>query len=363
MRRTLVVAMLACLVWSGTVWSAEATAPTADSSAKAEVADEDSEVSAQDREQFNAYQRYQAHLKEQLRTSADPRDWALAAQIFVFPETGDSNDDRDTLMRNAASAAPNDVLVQWWAGNWREHAGNSCSRALPRPEIVAALQAIESDNGAAWLLGLDAALQAKDEAAVDRVLIQIAASKRFDTHFVDTIAAWSKAYETFGMPDWPERTSQDGASPTSASAQRLTLAVAHAVASAPGYYPLTQTCKVTAATTGKQFYRASLCEEAGRQMARVSTTLLDAKIGLALVRLSGREQPQDIEQNHELDWLKSALTAHAATLDFDSYFDDLLHTGNELEAYRRALQRAQLDAHAPAWWQPSLQAPADSADD
>jgi len=363
MRHALFVALLACLGRSAAAWSAQVPASQTDSSASAEVADEESEMSAEDREQFNAYQRYQAHLKEQLRTSSDPRDWALAAQLLVLSEVEDKNDDRDTLMRNAASAAPNDVLVQWWAGNWREHAGNSCSHALPRPEIVAALQAMESDNGAAWMLGLDAALQAKDEAAVDRVLIQIAASKRFDTHFVDTINAWSKAYEKFGMPDWPERTSHDEGSPSSASAQRHVLAVAHAVAHAPAYYPLTRVCKVTAATTGEQFHRASLCEEAGRQMAKVSTTLSNAKIGLAIVRVAGREQAQDIEQNQELDWLQSSLTNHAVALDLEAYFEDLLSTGSELEARRRALQRAQLETQAPAWWQPSLEATTDSEDD
>lgn len=349
MRRAVIVALLAWASCTAIAWSAE-PAPAKDQPDP--MQDWLAKLTPEQREQINAYESFQARLKEQLRTSADPRDWALSTQLHLFFGSDGKNDDPVTLMRNAASAAPTDVLVQWWAGNVREHSAGTCGLSLPRPEIVAALQAMEPDNGAVWMLGLDAAAQAKDEAAVDRLLIQIAAAKRFDTHYLDGLKAWSNVYERFGMPQMEQTDASVDGIPVSTSAQRHFMAMSNATMNTPSYSTLTQACKVTAGNEGEQFHRASLCEEAGRHVATVSKTILDQRIGLAVVRAAGREQDQDLQHQRELDWAGSSLARNAIFLDADAYYADWLSTGDELEAGRRALQRAQLESEVPAWWSP-----------
>ena len=303
--------------------------------------------------QVTAYLQRQETLKENLRRSADPRDWALASQIYLFHPSVPQDD--DVLMSNAAAAAPDDVLVQWWAAHKSIGGEGQCGSGEPRPDLVAALHAVDGENGAVWLIDLDSAISAKDESAIDAALTHIAAAPRFNFHISDATQAWLHAYERFGAPAFPGLDEEAPATARPPSAVlRVSMANSQAMSSMPGLSGLRKTCKLDTDTTGQNWQRASLCESVGRLMAGTEDSLLTTGMGLAIIRQAGREQEEDRRRGREMEWLRESVhdVDKGTPGPWTVYAETLARSGSEIKAIREALRHAGLATRPPADWLP-----------
>ena len=320
------------------------------------MSDSDAGPTPEDRVALEQYRNYQRQLLSHLRESVEPRDWALASELSLAGDTDSTGApvDRQEMLRNAAAAAPNDPLVQWLAANNISSSGDgACGSSLPKPEFVAALMTAAPDNGAALLMDLDAALRAKDKAGVDDILLRVTAAPHFTTYVTEALRAWVKVYQEFGPPDFmPALQPGDRAG---RDKRVFVLAISHAAAmTGMRYSAVSKACNVATQDAGHSWQRASLCEDMGRHISQVSSSILNAQMGLLVVKKTGRLEPADESQQRELTWLSHAPVhveeESASPAVFRSYLADTLALDDEREVMRRLLKRLGMSATPPATW-------------
>jgi hypothetical protein len=329
--------------------------PAAESAARVGVdLDEGTAPTPEARAAWEQFQKYDERLHDHLRESADPRAWALASEVWFA--NGNGAADKQEMLRNASAAAPDDALVQWLAANKLSDSGDgACGNSLPQAERVAALLAAAPDNGAARLINLDAALQAKDEAGVDDILLQVTAAPHFTSYETEALRAWQKIYMEFGPPNFTDAT--EPGTRADRDWQVFVMAVAHAAAMTdPRYSAIAKACDVSARDAGARWQRASLCEDMGRHIAQVSSSITNAQLGLSTVKRAGRITPADGDLQRELSWLSSAPMylddENVSPAVFRSYVADKLALDDEREVSRRLLKRLGMSAKPPATWPP-----------
>ncbi len=146
-----------------------------------------------------AEEKYFRDLEQSIRNSTSPRNWALSTQMGLNP-TDAANREGGALLRKAASAAPQDRLVQWlWANAASEASG--CDKADPCPQRSASFARLAPDNGAAWMAVVSDAWARGDGAATDAALARMAAATRYDEMYVESLIAWADIYRIHPAPD------------------------------------------------------------------------------------------------------------------------------------------------------------------
>lgn len=304
--------------------------------------------------QQRAFVDYQRSVSEALRTSSDPRDWALGAVMQPFWDVnelvagiGGLTPERRESLARASYAAPDDALIQWLALSHTDKSSGSPSQSIAS---LSALLRLEPDNAAAWMEALNQAWGAKDEPGIDDALAHMAASPRYNDHFSELMDAWIQVYEHHPLPD-------DTAEPQPHAKDMMifTLALSQATASAlPRFSTLTNACRINSETAAN-WARSTACADIGHLMAQHATTLLSRMMGFAVLRLAGSATDEDARQARDLHWLfdqhgklaSSELEKPDAML---AYTNDWRTTGDEIQVVRRELERAGVPIFAPTQW-------------
>lgn len=305
-----------------------------------------------------ASQRHAMEFTRRLADSAAPRDWALAAQIWIEGNTDVATQAarHGVLLRKAAEAAPDDRLVQaLWAAAPEQ--GSGCEQRKPCPERAMAFARLEPDNGAAWMPVLEQAWRAKDSRAVDAALARMAVASRYDDLFVEATVAWVDAYRRFPLPvallrKWKLDLADPSlvASPESAS---VLLGFARSAAMAAGSMGAMRACDVEQ-NPGASEARFADCARVGRLMRDAGTTMMGRQLGMAFLRVSGSVTPADEAANRIAAWKVQQFIGQSRSLSDPrtvlAYYADLKATGNELRAQELLLGRAGIAIEPPAGW-------------
>ena len=297
-------------------------------------------------------QAYQKQLIETLETSADPRDWALAADAFHIG-TGDETGKRDALLKRALAAAPDDVLVSWMVVDGSR--GQSNDLALSALET---LKTTDSDNAAVWLDVLSVAAKHHDHDGVSAALKRMSATSQFNSHFAEMSEAVVAAYRRFPMPDALYDEMPDEAKLTPKEAMPLIYATSVTSAFAlPAFQSLTNACRTDA--SGRNADRAADCQTIGRMMVANSDTLIGTAIGSAVLRLSRTFDDNDVAAARDVSWIRHQLTklateSPAAVTAFlpnqVEYHQDWLTSNSENYAMRKLVERAGISGYPPDDW-------------
>ena len=304
---------------------------------------------------------YQIATFKSLSASSEPRDRALAALTnplnpFAFDEA--SQHERATLIDRAALDAPDDSLVQWIA---LLHSHEPTSLGTTNDAPLQALLRIEPDNAAVWVEVLIRASQQKDSTATDTALARMAASTRFDEHYLDVQKALVNIYTRYPVPDEyissaaaeisaPEETIQSKESMPYFTATAIAAAIA-----LPAYQPLIKACTINS-TTNENNSRASACAAIGHLMVSRGKTLLANRVGYSVLRVSGTFNDDDIQHARIDDWIyqqritQLRQSGEHPVQEVITNINDLIETGSELEAMRRAIARAGIQLMpSPDW--------------
>lgn len=283
-----------------------------------------------------------AMLVDALLAEGTPRALVLAASTARFaaePSAQDAQWRRD-LLHQAAQRAPDDTWVQWVTAI-------NAPPADPLSEAALALQRLEPDNGAVWLFPLQAAALADDSKGVTEALARMGAARKFDDHYSASLSEWLKVFRTHPRPELAALMGENA--PQQAA---LVMAVSYVSAMPmPGLRDQTQACKATAEPLADD--RRAACLAAGRLMLNESSTLISMRIGMALLRLAGAEDIDEITRNAEYLSQEYAVLSSSAMEDpaeFARYQADWLQTGSELQAARNLLTRAGVPLLPPADW-------------
>lgn len=105
------------------------------------------------------------------------------------------------------------------------------------------------------------------------------------------------------------------------------------------------------------------CAQAGRLMLDRSASLLSAMFGASILRRAGVLAGAELERARALAWRGKNAAMLASGEATSRYLDELIATGNQIEAMRLAAARAGR-TDAPAGWKPryDVDAPAAAAD-
>ncbi|MEP6881233.1 MAG: hypothetical protein ABI866_04530, partial [Dokdonella sp.] len=270
------------------------------------------------------------------------RAMTLAATAITYGRQGDetSVNRQRALLERAAAMAPDDAFVQWIA-----------AMNLPRSEVISepalALQRIEPDNGAARLLQLAAAYEAKDEAGITEALARIGASRHFDEHFGDAMSEWLKVFRAHPMPQLATEDSEQ------ASAQMpMIMAIGRAAAiSLTNFTSPMRACKPTEQPLAAD--RREACIAVGRLMLKESKTVMSMQTGAALLRLAGAEEAVEATRNADY-FMKKAIDLSRFVMLIPAglarYQADWLQTGSEVQAMKNQLTQAGIPLLPPEEW-------------
>jgi len=274
----------------------------------------------------------QAHLAQSLAASSSPRNWMLSSSLAAAPGSAEAA----ATLAKAATAAPDDVLVQWVAAV----SGNEAA--------TAALTRLQPDNAASWLPALRAAIGRRDETAIDDALTGFAAGTHVDDHYGQLLHAWQDVLQR-----QPDAQICDGDEKHCVRAGRdFVLAVALTAASVfPAVQPILAFCKATAADSP----RRRQCEAGGRVMLEDGDTLVSSAVGFALLRGLGALTPADEALRRQQEWLSDAtMPVHRrlepGTPEFAAFVADWTALDNEFEVMRRLAQRAGQPPLPPDGW-------------
>ena len=281
-------------------------------------------------------------LVRALQRSASPRERAMSTQVYeIGVDQSSTSAQRGRLLRNAARAAPADVLVQsMWANASPEESG--CESRSPCPERRSAFAQLEPDNAIAWMPALSDMNPIKDEAGIQEILGEMAGSMRADDHFVDLIEEWLRIFRSMPVPS----TEQD-------RDPSMDAAFAQAVSSLPNYFSFYKACKRSDLPEAPAA-RFELCAAAGRKLRDGSETLLSRALGAAIVNASGAATGEDREIRRRLRWVQHSSVemnkAEDSAADARLYFSDLLATRSELKAIELKMARSGVAPTPPADW-------------
>jgi hypothetical protein len=310
------------------------------------------EESADDVASTAAWHDYLNGLVDDMRRSADVREKALALASSSITAWVDKNAaankdaasagrdaDRATLISLAASHR-DDALVNWIATTFVTDGTEADAATL------ANLQRTDSDNAAVWALSFGAS-----GADADATLAHMAASRRYDEHYVDLLGIWDRAVARHGLSDTVLDAMRGQMPPSAANLSsenaRATISVMFATmgsVSAIRYQALAAACAKAEGT------RRASCVTAGRLMFDGGHSLLTARIGQMQLRTAGALDANDMARVRQLDWwTENMLTVFGDGASSARYVDDTLASKSEIEAMRRAMARAgKLDP--PAEW-------------
>lgn len=310
-----------------------------------------------------AYAEYHRSVLRSLRSSAAPRDRALAIQMGDMVDMWDGHEptpadrvQRGAMLRAAAAAAPDDTLVQWlWVQASPEDSG--CDVGRPCPHRLEALARVQPDNGSAWVPVFSAAWQAKDIPAAETALANMARATYFDEKFGETVRAWVEMFHRYPVPT----SAFDHDSPEARlDPQTLAFENAFSYAAAtsfPAYQgPINACRREEHPDASPQRFRD--CAQVGRSMLAHSRSLISSQIGRALLRVSGQATAADIANARVVDWQYEQwqkLLPGQPGHENDSLKEtgaDWLETGDEIQVMQRQLQRAGIPLTPPANWQP-----------
>jgi hypothetical protein len=172
----------------------------------------------QEAEAEAAWQALQIELARHLQVRGDARQQLVAAMLLGQPVARDAS----TTIKAAAAAhaleaqavfarvraGTDDPWVLWMVATSCFFGDALCDRA----GAIEALLRIESDNAAVWMLALDRAHRANDRGAVLAALQGMAASTRYDQHYVSGIRAWTDAFDALPAIEGFERWARKAAS-------------------------------------------------------------------------------------------------------------------------------------------------------
>ncbi len=308
--------------------------------------------------QSEIYRAYAKATFNSLRTSSNPRDWALAALVNPLTDEVPSEQEQTALIDRALAAAPGDAIMPWIALTVTHRSSRS---DMNRDAIVQTLQHRESDNAAVWMETLTLASKRKDKAAVDVALTHMATSVRNDEHFSDLLKAQLDVFKRYPLPDeyFAILAPQNSGSSSTLSRETAPYVAAMAVTAAfglPAYQFLIQECAANP-STGENGTRAVSCATIGRRMVAHGTTMLANRVGSTVLRRSRTFNDDDVQRARTQDWIwqqKSTLYGSTTTeppleeiiADINNWID----TGSEIESWRRALVRAGKPLTPPADW-------------
>ncbi len=297
---------------------------------------------------------YQHQVFTSLKASSDPRDWAVAASFNLLLPSATARTESNALMRHAAKAAPDDVLVHWIVlrGARQLNATDLATDAVNR------LRQIEPDNGEVWMEILQDAATRRDRAGVSAALRRMSATSHMDNHFSDVTKIVTEAFQRNPIPE--EITSADD---RGSSRKMSTYMYAMGVAAAfalPAYQHLTLACQWD--ESGRNADRAADCERAGRTMSQHGDTMIGQAIGFAVLRVSHTFNADDIEAARQVDWVAQNFSdialKQAGDADGDgtdntlatAFINDWMETGSETEAMRRRIVHDGLPPTPPDGW-------------
>jgi hypothetical protein len=306
----------------------------------------------------------QRRLIESLRTSASPRDWAIASQIFVMPDNASNDVDAAVaemkkrhaetaeLLRTAALAAPDDALVQWLALFEMPSTGSGCMSSKAPRERVDAVMRLEPDNGLALLPALNDAYQAKDATAIDTLLAQMAAAKHYDDHIVELtlalidVAARHRDAVPVAPADAPTTLADDDLVFISASAQGAIFGAS--------LHDVAKVCDARQVDVDLRRYAA--CADIGRRVSRESPGLQLRLAGFEVLRKSGQFDAEDAAAEREMHWLIAqsiaVLQGESAEAVVPVIRRAWLEHHDDFAAARAALAHAGIAPTPPAGWTP-----------
>lgn len=304
---------------------------------------------------------YHRTMATRLAASPDPHDWALATVVMsleagleeiVLRRNRTSPKPSDTLLGRALDSLPNDPLVLWVAVERGERGG-----IQRRDQALLRLQELEPDNAAVWMEVLAAAASRHDEAAIGLALARMAMSREYNSHFADQMKAVAGVYLRFPPPAELLVAGETAATKPSAetvvAAQALAMTTATAM---PSFQHLVNACRVDPAS-GRNRDRVADCATVGRLLAAHGDSLVAARIGPAVLRVSQTYTADDQREARDFDWIYSQYLAALPTEEspqaaerFARHFDDWIASGSEIEAMRRTVARAGLATSPPDDW-------------
>lgn len=306
----------------------------------------------------------QRRLVENLRTSASPRDWALASQIAQLPDARSADvdsamhkahADRAELLKTAALAAPDDALVQWFALFRLPNASGGCTSSAPPQARVDAVQRLEPDNGLALLPTLKRAIDAKDAAGIDTVLARIAAAPRYDDHVVD---------HTLALLDVAARYPESVARPPFVDGRKVSdddlafvSALSDARAGGVTVYGLGEVCDAVKQTEA-DLRRFAACADIGRRLSREAATIGLRLSGFHVLRKSAQYDEADAAAEREMQWRiaqSMRLVGEGGPRVMSEGKQAWLAHADDFAALKTLLERHGISASPPAGWQPAAQ--------
>lgn len=297
----------------------------------------------------DAWLAYMAAVGDAMRASGDVRervlallaDRTLAADEATAAPVGDAKaPEVGVTIASIALAHPDDLLVQWVAAHHTE--GDARAAAITH------LQRLDPANAATWALSLPAS---GDKADPLPTLQRMAASRQYDEYTAGFIGIWSAAFTRVPVPQ--ELTAQFQAMDENYDAENLPNVMALSSMfhlTMGGAWPnLLGAC--TPEAVAAQAERREHCLAAGRLLLQEGRTLLAARFGEALLRKLDALQGVDAGRARHVAWWQANGAPDAEATAINTYFEDWLSTGSEVEAMRLAATRAG-KAEPPADWEP-----------
>jgi len=306
-----------------------------------------------------AYLSYTRSLLKSLRASSRPRDRAIATQMGWMPAMMEGRMPSPAeqaadgaILRAAAEAAPDDALLQrLWSQASPEASG--CDARRPCPERSRALVRLQPDNAVAWMPTVEAAWKARDVAATDAALAQMARATMFDDYTGEAIKAWVDVYRRYPAPAPPAGSAEAAAGRGVAG---FSQAMAYAAATeTPAFGSVAQACHHDWHPDAPPS-RFHDCAQVGRVLLTRSHTLLARQMGRALLRISGQATPGDVAAARTVAWQYEQWGRLIERLDdparMKGFMADWLATGDELAVLERQFARDGIPLIPPAGWQP-----------
>ncbi|HKE48372.1 MAG TPA: hypothetical protein VKB52_09930 [Rhodanobacteraceae bacterium] len=305
------------------------------------------------------YGDYLASVFADMSASAAPEERAFAALNEHITRLYSASDDAsrsaaldakpdDKAIAALGEANPGNLKVQWMI------AASSKVPDETRANAIATVQQAEGDNAAAWALSLE--LTPASSGLADTLLQRMAASTRYDAHAVDGMSIMLAAIRRKPMPQdlLDALASEPSGATVHLAANDMANATAYTVGSMSSATltlgHLMQACKNVEAPSA----RRDDCVAIGQLLVRKSASMLNARIGeLILTQLAALDGSDADRARHFEWWYEALMNKHALASGIGPYVNDVLATGNEIDALRHAADRLG-KAEPPADWKPRL---------
>jgi hypothetical protein len=317
-----------------------------------------------------AWQTLQIELARNLQVRGDVRQQLVAAMLLGRPVAEDAS----ATIRTAAAAHRSEaeaIFARVRAGTddpwvlWMSATNCFFGEALcDRAGAIEALLRIESENAAVWMLALDRAHRGNDGSAALAALQGMAASTRYDQHYVSGIRAWTDAFEALptieGFESWARKAASFRDAAPDADELRATATMAgFSMALAYGFPPvaaLAERC-IPEAVDVEALREA--CRGAAQVLVK-SDTLVSISVGLPVAfRFAADDaERRALEQGRlEKDWLMDSFNLlgfdgfdEAGAIDpgeISQLVDRVRTTGSELAMFQSMLREHGMPLQPP----------------